>query len=88
MNLGFQAKMLEKKITATLNVIDPFKQQQSKTFTYGTNFTIESFNTTQTKNIRLTLSYNFTQSTRRKQNADDKNKQQLKKILETQTPKP
>jgi hypothetical protein len=66
MNLGFQAKMLEKKITATLNVIDPFRQQQSKTFTYGTNFTLESFNTTQTKNIRLTLSYNFTQAKKRK----------------------
>ncbi len=79
MNIGFQAKMLEKKMTATLNVIDPFRQQQSKTYTYGTNFTLESFNTTQTKNIRLTVSYNFTNATKRKPNAVDKNKEQLQK---------
>ncbi len=83
MNVGLQAKMLEKKMTATLNVIDPFRQQQSKTFTYGTNFTLESFNSTQTKNIRLTLSYNFMQTTKSKQNAD-KNKLQLQKILQQQ----
>ncbi len=81
MNVGLQAKMFEKKMTATLNVIDPFRQQKSRTYTYGTNFTLESFNTTQTKNIRLTVSYNFMQATKRKQNAGDKNKQQLKKIL-------
>ncbi|MDQ3682753.1 MAG: outer membrane beta-barrel protein [Bacteroidota bacterium] len=87
MNIGFQAKILAKKMTATLNVIDPFRQQQSKTFTYGTNFTLESFNTTQTKNIRLTVSYNFTNATKRKPNAGDKNKQQLQKILKSQMPK-
>ncbi|MFN2440525.1 MAG: outer membrane beta-barrel family protein, partial [Chitinophagaceae bacterium] len=77
MNIGFQVKMLEKRMTATLNIIDPFRQQQSKTFIYGTNFTLESFNTTQTKNIRLTLSYNFTNVKK------PKNKEQLQKIIPT-----
>jgi hypothetical protein len=80
--MGLQAKMFQKKMTVTLNVIDPFRQQQSKTFTYGTNFTLESFNTTQTKNLRITLSYNFTQVTRRKQNVADKINSGYKKIEE------
>lgn len=62
MNVGVQAKMFNKKFTVTLNVIDPFVQQQNRTFTYGTNFNLENYNTTQTRNFRLTLGYNFSRS--------------------------
>lgn len=62
MNVGLQAKTLEKKLTVTLNVIDPFAQQQNRAFTFGTNFTVENFSTTQTRNLRLTVGYNFTQA--------------------------
>jgi hypothetical protein len=60
MNMGFQAKLLQKKLTLTLNVIDPLLQQQNRVVTYGSNFTLENVNTTQTRNLRLTASYNLT----------------------------
>ena len=72
MNIGLQAKMLTKKLTATFNIIDPLTQQQSRTYTYGTNFNLESFNTTQTKNYRLTLGYTFSKTQKKKPAANQK----------------
>jgi len=66
MNVGLQAKMIQKKFTVTLNVIDPFVQQQNHSFTYGTNFNLENYSTTQTRNYRLTLGYNFARSQKKK----------------------
>ena len=63
MNLGVQRKLFKKKIIVTLNAVDPFTQQQNKTFTYGPNFSLESHSRTQTRNYRLTLSYNFNKTT-------------------------
>ncbi len=63
MNLGVQRKLFKKKIIITLNAVDPFTQQQNKTFTYGPNFNLESYSRTQTRNYRLTLSYSFNKST-------------------------
>jgi len=59
MNVGIQKKFFEKKLIATLNFIDPFRNQQRSSRTYGSNFELQSFNSTQTKNVRLTLVYNF-----------------------------
>jgi len=63
MNLGVQRKLFKKKIIVTLGAVDPFTQQQNKTFTYGPNFNLESYSRTQTRNYRLTLSYNFNKTT-------------------------
>jgi hypothetical protein len=65
MNLALQAKMLNKKLTLTLNMIDPLFQQRNHTFTYGTNFLLENFNSTQTKNYRLSLGYSFIKSAKK-----------------------
>ena len=59
MNIGLQAKTLNKKLVFTFNIIDPFVQQQNSTFTYGTNFHLQSYSATQTRNYRLTVAYNF-----------------------------
>ena len=59
MNLGIQRKLFNKKLVVTANTIDPFANQQRRTFTYGTNFNLENFSLTQTRNYRLTLAYNF-----------------------------
>ena len=74
-----QAKLLNRKLTATVNVIDPFTQQQNHSFTYGTNFSLENFNTTQTINFRLTLGYNFIKSPKKKAAA---NKASLQKAMQ------
>lgn len=59
MNLGIQRRLFNKKLVITANVIDPFVNQQRRTFTYGPNFNLESFSLTQTKNYRLTVAWNF-----------------------------
>lgn len=66
MNIGLQGKFFKKKFIATLNIVDPFIQQHTHSFTYGTNFNLESYSTTQTKNYRLTLAYNFNRTQHKK----------------------
>jgi ferric enterobactin receptor len=57
MNVGVQQKFMKKRLIASLNIIDPFRKQQLITYTYGKNFLLESGNTTQTRNVRLSISY-------------------------------
>lgn len=59
MNVGVQRKFFDKRFIVTLNFIDPFRNQLTHSYTYGQNFELKSFTTTQTKNFRLTLAYNF-----------------------------
>lgn len=65
MNLGVQRKFLAKKLVVTVNVIDPLVQQRNRSFTYGTNFNLESFSTTNTRNYRLSVAYNFTKAVKK-----------------------
>lgn len=62
MNVGLQRKFLEKKFIVAISAVDPFRQQQNKTFTYASNFNLESFSTTNTRNFRIALSYVFNKS--------------------------
>jgi hypothetical protein len=66
MNVGVQKKFFEKRFIVTLNFIDPFRNQQVSSYTYGKNFELHSFSTTETKNFRLTLAYNFTRAAKKK----------------------
>ena len=59
MNVGIQRKFFAKKLTIAVNIIDPFVQE-SRNYTYGTNFNLQSFSTAQTRNFRLSVGYNFT----------------------------
>ena len=65
-NVGVQKKFFNKKFIVTLNFIDPFRNQVTNSYTYGTNFEVKSSNTTQTKNYRVTLAYNFTKTAKKK----------------------
>lgn len=65
MNVGVQYKFLKKKFIVSANVIDPFRNQQNKNFTYGSNFALESFSTTVTRNYRLGLSYVFSKKVKK-----------------------
>ena len=62
MNIGLQRKFFSKKLVITINAIDPFVQQRNRSYTYGTNFNLESFSTTLTRNYRLSVAYNFTKA--------------------------
>jgi hypothetical protein len=59
LNLGIQRKFFKKKINVGINLIDPMLDQKNKVYTYGTNFTHESFSLTRTSNYRISVSYNF-----------------------------
>lgn len=65
-NVGIQKKFFNKKFIVTLNFIDPFRNQVTNSYTYGTNFEVKSSSTTQTKNYRVTLAYNFTKAAKKK----------------------
>ena len=75
MNIGIQRKFFAKKFIAAFNIIDPFHQQENRTFTYGSNFNLESFSTTRTRNFRIALSYVFNK------NLKKNNRLQLLKTL-------
>ncbi|HSF45567.1 MAG TPA: TonB-dependent receptor, partial [Chitinophagaceae bacterium] len=60
MNIGIQRKFLQKKLLATLNMVDPIIQQTYDNVTVGTNFRVSSTGLTETRNFRLTLTYLFT----------------------------
>jgi hypothetical protein len=82
MNIGVQYKAFQKKMNLTLNFIDPFRQQEYTTFTYGTNFILENYSTTRSRNIRFTVSYNFSKIASKKDTKKAvKNKEQLQKII-------
>lgn len=81
MNLGLQRKFFAKRFIVTLNVIDPIQQQINRTFTYGTNFMHESYSFTQTRNYRLTLTYNFLQKPPKPTKEQLEEKERLKKKL-------
>jgi len=58
--LGVQQKLLDKRMTVSVMVIDPFRQQEFITTTYGQNFTLVNERFTRTQNIRFGLAYNLT----------------------------
>lgn len=62
MNLGLQRKFFNKKFIVTVSITDPFIEQSTTTHTNGTDFVLDSYNTVQTRNYRLTLSYNINKS--------------------------
>lgn len=69
MNLGIQRKWLNKQLITTINFIDPFTQQKNRSFTYAPNFNVESYNSTQTRNVRFTVAYTFNNAPKRKKPA-------------------
>jgi outer membrane receptor protein involved in Fe transport len=75
MNFAVQKRFFNRKLIVTVNAIDPFFQQKNNVFTYGSNFSVESFSSTKTRNFRLTLSYSLTKAPKKaKLSAQDKSK--------------
>ncbi|HEX7904210.1 MAG TPA: outer membrane beta-barrel protein [Chitinophagaceae bacterium] len=65
-NIGVMRKFFNKKMTVTINAVDPFSNQQRRTFTYGTNFNLESYSNTITRNFRISVGYNFIKKQKKK----------------------
>lgn len=59
MNVGMQRKLFKKQVMLGFHMVDPIFQQQNQVRTFGSNFELESFSRTFTRNFRLVLSYQF-----------------------------
>jgi hypothetical protein len=81
MNIGIQRKFFNKRVIVTVNAIDPLFQQENMSFTYGPNFNLESMNSTNSRNYRLTLGYNFIRGVSKAKAKAEKDK--LREMLKT-----
>jgi outer membrane receptor protein involved in Fe transport len=81
MNIGIQRKFFNKRFIVTVNAIDPLFQQENLSFTYGPNFNLESMNSTNSRNYRLTLGYNFIRGVSKEKAKAEKDK--LREMLKT-----
>jgi hypothetical protein len=59
MNFNAQRKFFKKMVIVTLNTVDPFTSQQNTTYTYGSNFILQNYSFTKTRNYKLNIAYNF-----------------------------
>ena len=50
-------------------MIDPIVQQKNTTFIYGTNYNLQNYNKTRTRNFRINISYNVIKPPKKKANA-------------------
>jgi hypothetical protein len=80
MNLGVQKKFFNKRFIVGFSVVDPFRAQQSTNYTYGTNFSLESFNSTNTRNFRLVFSYQLNKMVQKSTLTDKQKKAALEKM--------
>jgi len=79
-NLGVQRRFFDRRLIISFNIIDPFTTQQYTTYTYGSNFNIESFSSTNTRNFRLTVSYQLNRVVQKKAVSDKQKQAILDKI--------
>ncbi|HSC52211.1 MAG TPA: outer membrane beta-barrel protein [Phnomibacter sp.] len=56
-NFGVQHKFLDRRLILAFNVMDPFTSQEYTTTTTGTNFHLESFRSSKTRNFRLSIAW-------------------------------
>ena len=71
LNFGVQRKFFDKRLILQLNIIDPFASQKFTTYTYGPNFFLESFRASQTRNFRLTVTYQLNRMVQKKVSAKE-----------------
>ena len=75
MSISVQRKFLNKRMIVGISAIDPFGSQVYNGFTYGPNFNIENFSESNTRNFRLSVSYQLS-TIKVKSNLNDKQKKE------------
>lgn len=65
-NMGVQRKFFDKRLIVQLNVIDPFSTLKNTTYTYGSNYYLESYRSTVTRNFRLSFTYQLNRMVQKK----------------------
>ncbi len=74
MNLGIQRKFFNKRLIVSFNAIDPIKVQKFVTYTYGTRFTLENHNSTNTRNFKIAVAYQLNKVVQKKMSDKEKKK--------------
>lgn len=74
MSISIQRKFMEKRMTIGVSAIDPFGLQVYNGNTYGANFNIQSYSVSNTRNFRITVSYQLSK-VMLKSNLGEKEKQ-------------
>ena len=59
MNWGVQQKFFQKNLSISLNVVDPFRQQQNKNFIQAPNYNLETYSISNSRNYKIAVGYNF-----------------------------
>jgi len=80
MNIGVLRRFFDRRLIVSINVIDPFTVQQYTTNTYGSNFNMESFSSTNSRNFRLTVSYQLNKLVQKNVLSDKQKKEILDKL--------
>jgi ferric enterobactin receptor len=80
MNVGVQRKLFNKRLNVSLNIIDPFRAQQSVNFTYGKDFLLESHSQARTRNFRIAVSYQLNKVVQKKGLSDKQKQDAINKV--------
>ena len=80
MNIGVQRKFFDKRVIVNFNIFDPFTTQQYTTYTYGSNFNIENYSSTTTRNYRLGISYQLNRMVRKSTITDKQKREALERV--------
>ncbi len=82
MSISVQRRFFSKRLMIALSAIDPLGLQVYNGFTYGTNFNIESHSQSNTRNFRLSVSYQLSKTMIRSKLDDKQKKEALDKLIQ------
>lgn len=83
MNIGVQHRFFDRRLIVSFNAIDPFTPQCYTTYTYGANFNLESFSSSNTRNFRLSVSYQLNRIVQKSKLSEKDRKAALNKAKKT-----
>lgn len=66
MSLGVQRKFFNKNLSVSLNMVDPFSQQQNKNFIFAPNYNLETYSMSNSRNFRIAAAYTFKKKVKKK----------------------
>lgn len=66
MSMGVQRKFFNKNLSVSLNMVDPFTQQQNTNFIYAPNYNLETYSMSNSRNFRIAAAYTFKKKVKKK----------------------
>lgn len=80
MNIGVQRRFFDRRLIISFNAIDPFTPQRFTNYTYGANFNLESFSSSNTRNFRISVSYQLNKLVQKSKISEKEKKTALQKL--------